>query len=138
MAKSSGITSTVSVDDSGGTLRDISTSVLSFDVSTPRGSADITGLDKSAIERILLLADGQVSLNMQYDPTATTGQHTVFRTMSSSSATRTVTIVINSTPTATLSMEMLCDEYNLNRGADGNLVATASLKLQSGTAPTWS
>ena len=128
----------MSVDDSAGTLRDISTSVLSFDVSTPRGMVDITGLDKSAIERLLLLADGQVSLNMQYDPTATTGQHTVFRTMSSNSSQRTVTIVINSTPTATLSMEMVCNEYTLNRGADGNLTATASLQLANGTVPTWS
>lgn len=138
MAKSSGITSTVSVDDSGGTLRDISTSVLSFEISTPRGQVDITGMDKSGIERLLLLADGQVTLSMQYDPTATTGQHTVFRTMSSTSATRTVTIVLNSSPTATLSMEMICPEYTVSRGQDGNATASATLLLQSGTVPTWS
>jgi hypothetical protein len=138
LAKSSGITSTVSVDDSAGNAQNISTSVLSFDISTPRGSADITGLDKSAIEKILLLADGQVTLNLQYDPTATTGSHTVFRTMSSTSATRTVTIVINSTPSATLAMEMICTDYTLNRGADGNLTATATLQLQNGAVPTWS
>jgi hypothetical protein len=126
------------VDDGSGSLQNISTSVLSFDISTPRGNADITGLDKSAIERILLLADGQVTLNLQYDPTATTGSHTVFRTMSSTNQTRTVTIVINSTPSATLSMEMICTDYTLNRGADGNLTASATLQLQSGTAPTWS
>lgn len=138
MAKSSGITTTLSVDDSAGTLRDISTAVLSFDIATPRGVADITGLDKSAIERLLLLSDGTVTLNMQYDPTATTGQHTVFRTMSSSSVTRTVTTLINSTPTATLSMEMICNEYNLSRGQDGNLLATATLELANGAVPTWS
>jgi hypothetical protein len=138
MAKSSGITTTLSVDDSAGSLKDISTSVLSFDVSTPRGSADITGLDKSAIEKLLLLSDGTVTLNLQYDPTATTGSHTVFRTMSSSSAARTVTILINSTPTATLTMEMICTEYTLNRSQDGNLTATATLMLQNGAVPTWS
>jgi hypothetical protein len=138
LAKSSGITSTVSVDDGSGSLQNISTGVLSFDISTPRGSADITGLDKSAVEKILLLADGTVTLNMQFDPTATTGTHTVFRTMSSTNQTRTVTIVINSTPSATLSMEMICTDYTLNRGADGNLTSTATLQLQSGTAPTWS
>lgn len=138
MAKSSGITSTISVDDGSGGLQNISTGVLSFDISTPRGNADITGLDKSAIERLLLQSDGQVTINGQYDPTATTGLHTVLRTMSSSSAARTVTILVNSTPTATLSMEMICTEYTLNRGADGNLTSTATLVLQSGTAPTWS
>jgi hypothetical protein len=138
MAKSSGITSTVSVDDSAGALKDISNDVLSFEIATPRGMVDITGLDKSAIERLLLLTDGTVSLTMQFNPTATTGQHAVFRTMSSSSVTRTVTIVINSTPTATLSMEMLCNEYNVSRGADGNIQPTASLSLANGAVPTWS
>jgi hypothetical protein len=138
VAKSSGITSTVSVDDGSASLQNISTGVLSFDISTPRGNVDITGLDKSAIERLLLLSDGQVTLNMQYDPTATTGTHTVFRSMSSTSVTRTVTIVINSTPSATLSMEMICTDYSLNRGADGNLTSSATLMLQSGTVPTWS
>jgi len=138
MAKSSGITTTFSVDDGAGSLQNISTGVLSFEISTPRGNADITGLDKSAIERILLLADGQVTINMQFDPTATTGTHTVFRTMSSTSQTRTVTIVVNSTPPATLTMEMICTEYTLNRGSDGNLTSTATLLLQNGTAPTWS
>lgn len=138
MAKSSGITTTFSVDDGSGSLQNISTSVLSFDVSTPRGSVDITGLDKSAIEKLLLLSDGQVTLNLQYDPTATTGSHTVFRTMSSTSVTRTVTVVINSTPTATLSMEMICTDYTLNRGADGNMTGTATLQLANGAVPTWS
>jgi hypothetical protein len=138
MAKSSGITSTISVDDGGGSLQNISTGVLSFEINTPRGSADITGLDKSAIERLLLLSDGTVTLNMQFDPTATTGTHTVFRTASSTNQTRTVTIVINSTPSATLSMEMICTEYNLSRSNDGNLTSTATLMLQSGTQPTWS
>ena len=138
MAKSSGITTTFSVDDGGGSLQNISTGVLSFELSTPRGNADITGLDKSAIERILLLADGQVTINMQFDPTATTGTHTVFRTIGSTSQTRTVTIVVNSTPSATLTMEMIATDYNLSRGADGNLTSTATLMLQSGTAPSWS
>jgi hypothetical protein len=138
MAKSSGITTTVSVDDSAGSLKDVSTAALSFDISTPRGSADITGTDKSAMERLLLLSDGQVTLNGQYDPTATTGLHTVCRTMSSSSVTRTVTILINSTPTATLSMEMIITDYTLNRSQDGNLTCTVTFLLQNGAVPTWS
>jgi hypothetical protein len=138
VAKSSGITSTLSVDDGGGTLRDISTSVTSVTVTTPRGNVDITGLDKSAIERLLLLADGQVTLNMQFDPTATTGQHTVFRTVSSTSQTRTFTYVINSTPSATLTMEMIATDYSVARGQDGNVTCTATLMLQNGAVPTWS
>ena len=138
MAKSSGITSTLSVDDSAGALKDLSNDILSFNVSTPHGTTDITGLDKSAIERLQLLADGTYSLTMAFNPTATTGQHAVFRTMSSSSVARTVTLVINSTPTATLTMEMLCSEYALARGQDGSIQATATMQLQNGALPTWS
>ena len=138
MAKSSGITTTLNVDDSGGTPRNISNDVLSFGLNTPRGVQDITGLDKSAIERLLLLADGQVTLTMAFNPAATTGQHTVFRTMSSSSATRTVQFVINSTPSATLSMEMICSDYSVPRAQDGSIQPTATLQLADGTVPTWS
>jgi hypothetical protein len=49
-----------------------------------------------------------------------------------------MTILINSTPTATLTMEMICTEYTLNRSQDGNLTATATLMLQNGAVPTWS
>lgn len=138
MAKSSGITTTINVDDSGGTPRDISNDVLSFSINTPHSAVDITGLDKSAIERLLLLSDGTVTLTMAFNPAATTGQHTVFRTMSSSSATRTVSIVVNSTPSATLAMEMVCTDYTFPRGQDGDIRPTATLMLQNGAVPTWS
>jgi hypothetical protein len=138
MAKSSGLTTTVSVDDSGGTLRDISTSVFSVGISTPRGVQDITGMDKSAIERLLLLADAQISLTGVFDPTATTGSHTVLRTVSSNSSQRTVTVLINSTPTATLSCECIFADYQLNRGQDGSATWSATAQLANGTVPTWS
>ena len=138
MAKSSGITTTVSVDDGGAVLRDISTSVTSLTINTPRGVWDITGMDKSAVERLLLLADATVEMSGVFDPTATTGSHTVLRTVSSTTVTRTVTMVINSTPTATLSMEMLASNYTLTRAQSGELTWSCTFQLQSGTVPTWS
>lgn len=138
MAKSSGITTTINIDDAGGVARDLSSDILSFNVNTPRGAQDITGLDKQAIERLLLLADGQFSCVMAFNPTATTGQHAVFRTMTSGDVARTVAITINSTPAATLSMEMKCTDYALARAQDGSLQATAQLQLADGTVPTWS
>lgn len=138
MAKSSGITTTVSVDDGSGSLQNISTSVTSLTINTPRGQQDITGMDKSAVERLLLLADATVEMGGVFDPTATTGSHTVLRTISSSNQTRTVTLVLNSTPSATLSMEMIGTNYTLTRAQDGSATWTASFALQSGTVPTWS
>jgi hypothetical protein len=138
LAKSTGITTTVSIDDSGGTLRNVSNSIVSFNVSTPRGVQDVTGLDKSAMERLLLLADGNFSLQGIFDPTATTGLHTVLRTVSSSSVVRTVTILFNSSPTATLSMEMVFSNYQITRAADGSATCTADAVLADGSVPTWS
>lgn len=127
---------TCSIDDSGGTLRDISNDVLSINIGNPRNSVDITGLDKSAVERLLLLADGTVDITVQYNTAASTGSHTVLKTISSTSVARTVTL----TPLggSALSMEMIGTNYALTRGQDGNLVGTANFMLQSGTAPTWS
>jgi len=57
MAKESGLGFSCTVDDSGGTGRDISNDVTNLDFATPRGIQDSTGIDVSAMERILLLAD---------------------------------------------------------------------------------
>lgn len=136
MAKSSGITTQVQIDDSGGTLRDISNDVESFNLSTPRGTFDITGLDKSAIEKLLGLADGKFSISVYYNTAATTGSHTVLKTISSNSSQRTVTI----TPPggSALSMEMVASNYQLTRSKDGMLMGSADFELANGAVPTWS
>ena len=64
MAKTTGLgVTTLSVDDSGGTVRDIRNDITSFNFATPRGVQDVTGIDKSAMERLLLLADFSITLN---------------------------------------------------------------------------
>jgi len=138
VAKSTGITTTVNIDDAGGTPRNLSNDILSINVATPRGMVDVTGLDKSAIERLPLLADGTADITMAFNPTATTAQHAVFSTILSSAATRTVTVLYNTSPAATLTMEMLFSNYQLQRGQDGSLQASASGVLANGTAPAWS
>ena len=116
MAKQSGLLTTVSIDDSGGTARDISAAIQSVTVSTPRGSSDITGLDKAAIERILMMSDGQVTLNGTFDKAAN-NQHDVFKTMSNSDVTRKFTIDygdLGAAPAAgdpRLVMDMLISSY---------------------------
>jgi hypothetical protein len=131
VAKEPGITSTISVDDSGGTLRDISNDVLSFSVGTPNGLLDVTGVDKSAMERLIGLSDGTVQLTVAFNDAASTGSHTVFKTRT---GTRTFTWAQSG---QTLSMEMLIGEASWARGADGSLIGTIGLSLQSGTVPVW-
>lgn len=125
----------VSVDDAAGTLRDISTDIGNLQWATPRGVQDITGVNKSAMERQLLLADGSITLNLPAFDDGTNLSHSVFKTVPSSSVTRTTTISISG---QTLSMEMLYTDYGLTRGQDGTLSATVPGVLADGTVPTWS
>ncbi len=135
MAKQSGLGDYLAVDDSGGTARDISNDVTNVDFNIPQNLIDSTGIDKSAMERIIGLGDGTVSISGIFN-SASNKSHDVFKTRS---GIRTVTYAIggNTSSNPELNMEMLVGAYNISRGADGTLTFTAELSLQSGTVPTW-
>jgi len=137
MAKTTGLGLTVSIDDGAGALQDISNDITSFTVNTTRGEQDVTGLDKSAMERLLLLGDADISLTGVFNAAANMS-HDVFKaigTIFAGQVGRTVTIAY---PDAvTLSMEVVFSSYNIARGADGSLVWTASGKLSNGAVPTF-
>lgn len=125
---------TVSVDDSGGTARAIGNDITNLTFGTPRGVQDITGVNSSAMERLLLLADFSVSLNGVFNDAAAPSAHDTFKTVPSTSVTRTVTIAVSG---QTLSNETIFSDYALTRGADGSLTWTAPGALNSTTVPTW-
>jgi hypothetical protein len=134
LSKETGLSwTTFEVDDSGGTARDIKNDITSFGLNTPRGVQDVTGIDKAAIERLLLLADGQFTLSGVFNDAANQS-HDVFKTVPSSSVERTVTAVHSG---QTLAMEMIASNYDLTRAADGSLTWSVTLQLSNGTAPTW-
>ena len=134
MAKETGLgITTLSVDDSGGSARAIVNDITNFSFSTPRGIQDVTGVDKSAMERLLLLADAQVQLNGVFND-ASNAAHDVFKTVPSTSVARTVTFVVSG---QTLPNEMLLSDYAITRAADGSLTWTAPGALANGTVPTW-
>lgn len=138
MAKETGLGWTaLSVDDSGGTLRDIRNDVTNFQFSTPRGVQDVTGVDKSAMERLLLLADMSITLNGVFND-GSNASHDVFKTAPSTSVPREFTLTVSgqtlgTTPTATL----LFTDYSLNRAQDGSLTWSAPGVLANGEVPTW-
>ena len=134
MAKESGLGMTVSVDDSGGSLRDLSNDITNIDWATPRGVQDVTGLDKSGIERLLLLADGTGTISGVFNDAANMS-HAVFKTVSSTSVDRTVTIAVSG---QTLSMECVLSDYSIARAATGELTYSVPFALANGTVPTWS
>ncbi|MGI5286646.1 hypothetical protein ACQEVF_25360 [Nonomuraea polychroma] len=134
MAKESGLAwTTLSVDDSGGTARAIINDFTNFEFATPRAVQDVTGVDKSAMERLLLLADFSVTLNGVFNDAANMS-HDVFKTVPSTSVARTVTLVHSG---QTLANECLFTDYALTRAADGSLTFQAPGVLSDGTVPAW-
>lgn len=134
MAKETGLGwSTLSVDDSGASARAIKNDITSFEFATPRAVQDVTGVDKSAMERLLLLADFSITLNGVFNDAANMS-HDVLKTVPSTSVNRTVTLVVSG---QTLANECLFTDYALSRGQDGSLTFTAPGVLADGTVPTW-
>lgn len=136
MAKQSGMGwTTLSVDDSGGSVEVIKNDVQSFQFATPRAVLDVTGVDKSAIERILLLADFNITLNTTaVNFAASPSFFDVFKTVPSTDVARTTTLTI---ATKTLACEVRYTDFQINRGQDGSLGATVPGVLADGSVPTW-
>lgn len=133
MAKASGLGwTTCSVDDASGTPTVIKNDVTDLQFSTPRATQDVTGIDKSAMERLLLLADFSITLNTVFNAT---GAHLVFKTVPSTSVARTTSLAVNG---VTLTNEVLYTDYPLQRANDGALTAAIPGVLADGTVPTWS
>jgi hypothetical protein len=135
LAKQSGLAwSVCSVDDASGNVCTIINDITGLDFSTPREEQDVTGIDKSARERLLLLADFTISLKGVFNTTANQS-HTVFKTVPSTSVARTTTLTVSA---QTIAPEVLYTDYKLTRGEDGSLVFEAPGALSNGTTPSWS
>ncbi len=139
MPKQSGLGwTTLSVDDNSGTLRDIRNDVTNFEFSTPRGVQDVTGVDKYAMERLLLLADFSITLNgvANFDSNKS---HDVFKTVTSSSATaREINLTISGQSIGiTPAITVLFTDYQMSRSDQGELTWSAPGVLANGEIPTW-
>ena len=133
MAKESGLGMSAIIDDSGGSARTISNDITNLDIATPREEQDITGLDKSARERLLLLADLSITVNGVFND-ATNMSHDVFKTVPSTSVARTTTLAVSG---QTLPGEIFYTDYALSRSSSGELTWTAPGVLAGGVVPTW-
>jgi hypothetical protein len=135
MAKVTGLGwTTLSVDDASSAQQAIKNDITNLTFATPRGVQDVTGVDKSAFERLLLLADFTVTLNGVFNP-ASNAEHDVFKTVPSTSVARLVTLVTNA---KTIAPTVLFTDYTLTRAAAGELTWTVPGSLSNGVVPTWS
>lgn len=134
ISKSTGLGwTTLTVADSTGTnLVDIRNDVTDLQFATPRGVQDTTGIDKSAHERLLLLADFSITPKGVMNPSVS---HAVFSTVPSTSVVRPVAIVVNGKQ---LGVNCLFSDYSLTRSNTGELTWQAPGALADGSVPTWS
>ena len=135
MAKTSGLGwTTLSLADASGTAQDIRTDISNLKISTPRAMWDVTGIDKSAFERLPLLADLSVTLDGYFDPSANLA-HAVLSSASSTSVMRALTQTVAG---KSLNANVWITDYQTTRATGGALTWEAPLVLADGNVPTWS
>ena len=137
MAKISGLGAQITVADSGATPRDISNDIGDFTLNTPIAMQDVTGLNKSAHERLALLSDVTAQLK-GFANFAANLSHAVLSTATTSATQRAVVVYPTSNhSTPTLPFNALIASYNMSRANGGDLTWQSDLNLADGSVPTW-
>jgi hypothetical protein len=100
---------------------------------------DVTGVDKFAIERILLLADYSVTLNGVFNSASANMSHAVFSTIPSTSVNRSVELDVIGTTTGlpVLVVNCVLTDYQVTRASSGELTWQVPGALADGAVPTW-
>lgn len=121
----------INIDDDTGTPRDLRNDIPNFDFSTPYNTQEVTGVDKLAMERLLLLADFSGTINAIFNPAA----NRIHAVMSGDMRiVRTLGLTVSA---QNLNNEVLFTDYALTRAAGGELTAQCPFVLANGTEPTW-
>jgi len=139
MAKTSGLGGAILVQDAGSVARDITNDNTNYSFTTPRNTQDITGVDKFANERLLLLADYTVTLNGVFNSASANKSHDVFKTIPSTSVQRSVEIdpIGTTTGLPQLIVNCLLTDYQITRANTGELTWQVPGSLSDGNVPTW-
>lgn len=133
MAKTTGLGwTTLSVDNDAGVAKDLRNDVNSFDFTTPYAEWEVTGVDLSAKERLLLLADLTGTLNGIFNP-STDKIHAVL----GAGNLRVVRTVLMVVAAKSLTSECLFTSYKLSRASGGELTTESPYALADGVTPTW-
>ncbi|CAB4173619.1 hypothetical protein UFOVP1028_37 [uncultured Caudovirales phage] len=126
MAKVSALTTAVTIAGNA-----ISNDVTSLSLDTPYGVQDVTGLDKIALERIMLRADASGTINGVFN-TAASMSHATFKTPGSKTF-----VIAFAAAAATATFTAVTTNYAISLGADGSLTWSVNFALSSGTAVAW-
>jgi hypothetical protein len=144
MAKTSGLGGAIIVQDSSSVAQTITNDVTNYSFTTPRNTQDVTGVNKFANERILLLADYTVTLNGVFNSSGfvapdTATSHAVFSSVTSTSVIRSVEIdpVGTTSGLPTLAVNCLLTDYQITRANTGELTWQVPGSLADGNTPAW-
>jgi len=124
VAKVNGLPATITIAGNN-----ISNDVRSFNCDTPYGVQVITGLDKSAEERITLRADVTGTMNGIFNTTASMSHATL--------KTPGIKTFVIAYPGATATFTALTSNYATALGDDGSLTWSVNFLLSNGTALAW-
>jgi hypothetical protein len=136
MAKQGGLGEVITVQDASAAAQTITNDITNWTLSTPRAVQDVTGVDKSANERILLLADISMTYNGVFN-SATNLSNAVFQTVPSTSVPRVNTLQPTSVSEPNMTFTCIFTDYQLTRAATGELTWQVPGSGSNGTAPTW-
>jgi hypothetical protein len=137
MAKQSGLGGVVSVADAGSVARIITNDCTNWAITSPRATQDVTGIDKSAHETLLLLADFTFTLNGVFNPSANLS-HAVFSTVPSTTVVRATNVQPTSSGgTPQITVNCYYTDYQVTRANTGELTWQVPGQLADGAVPTW-
>ncbi len=137
MAKTTGKNAIVTLDDSAGTPRAISTDVNTYTIEFSANAEDVTGLTEGGQNFTPGLLVTKVSLDLFYNTAATTGSWTVVRGDIGSATSKTFTIQPEGTG-LTLTYEAMVVMTGISGGSDGTpLKLGIDLMPMGAVAPAW-
>lgn len=121
--------SALKLDDSGGTLRDISAYVTNVDFPQEAAPLESTVFGKAARTRIAGLKDASVSIQGNWDSTVTTGPDAILSGIVGKIGSFEFGPEGSTTGKVKYSGEALCTSYRVSAPVDGIVSFTAELLL---------
>jgi len=136
MAKQGGLGEVITVADASSDAQTITNDITNWTLSTPRATQDVTGVDKSANEIILLLATISMTYNGVFN-SATDMSHEVFSSVPSTSIERANTLQPTSSMYPNMAFNLLFTDYQMTRAATGELTWQVPGAGCDGVVPQW-
>jgi hypothetical protein len=137
MAKLSGKSAVVSVDDSAGSPQIISGDVKGYEIQYEVDPLEVTGFGNGSKNYVPGLIVTGITLDVMWNTAATTGAYTVIKGIIGAAASKTVSVTPEGTG-AVYSGEFMCDGFSPKSSPDGIIeLGSIHFSVMGSTAPTW-